>query len=122
MLETLLLTALLLRRDNPEVAIRRILLGRLGLRRAFLRDLAPATGRRISGTTALGWGGSVDEALVGEALAADELVGEVARVDGGAAAVHGFGNELDVGGEQVEVGDEGFGWKEALLAWMCLGI
>lgn len=109
--QNLLLSTLLLRSNNPKVSISRILLRRLRLRGALLRDLAPATRRRISGTTALGRGGSVDEALVGEALAADELLGEVAGVDGGAAAVDGFGDELGFGGEEDEVGDELFGWE-----------
>jgi hypothetical protein len=107
----LLLTTLLLARHDPKVAIGRVLLRRLNLRRSLLRNLAPATRSRISGTTALGRGGSVDEALVGKSLAADELLGEVARVDGAAAAVDGFGDELGFGGEEDEIGDELFGSK-----------
>jgi hypothetical protein len=103
---SLLLSTLLLRRNNPEVTVGRILLGSLGLRRALLCNLAPATRSCISGTTALGWGGSVDEALVREPLAADELLGEVAGVNGGAAAVDGFSDELGFSGEEDEVGDE----------------
>jgi hypothetical protein len=36
----------------------------------------------------------------------------VARVDGAAAAVDGFGDELGFGGEEDEVGDELFGCEE----------
>jgi hypothetical protein len=108
----LLLAALLLGRNDPEVAVGRVLLGCLGLGWSLLGDLAPAARSRISGTTALGWGGSVDEALVGEALAADELLGEVAGIDGAAAAVDGFSDELGFGGEEDEVGDKLFGCKE----------
>ena len=103
---SLLLSTLLLGRNNPEVTVGRILLGSLRLSGALLRNLAPATRSRISGTTALGRGGSVDEALVREPLAADKLLGEVAGVNGRTAAVHGFGNELGFGGEEDEVGDE----------------
>jgi hypothetical protein len=111
-ISTLLLATLLLRRNDPEVAIGGVLLGRLRLGRSLFGDLAPATRSRIRGTTALGRGGSVDEALVGESLAADELLGEVARVDGAAAAVDGFGDKLGFGGEEDEVGDELFGCEE----------
>ena len=103
---SLLLSALFLRRHNPEVTVGRILLGSLRLSGTLLRDLAPTTRSRISGTTALGRGGSVDEALVRKPLAADELLGEVARIDGRAAAVDGFGDELGFSGEEDEVGDE----------------
>lgn len=103
---SLLLSTLLLRRNNPEVAVGRILLGSLRLSGTLLRNLAPTTRSRISGTTALGRGGSVDEALVRKPLAADELLGEVARIDGRAAAVDGFSNELGFRGEEDEVGDE----------------
>ena len=102
----LLLSTLLLGRNNPEVTVGRIFLGSLGLRRALLGNLAPATRSRISGTTALGWGGSVNKALVREPLAANELLSEVAGVDGRAAAVDGFGDELGFRGEEDEVGDE----------------
>jgi hypothetical protein len=108
----LLLTTLLLRRNDPEVTVGGILLGRLRLGRPLLGDLTPATRSRIRGTTTLGRGGSVDEALVGESLAADELLGKVARVDGAAATVDGFGDELGFGGEEDEVGDELFGCEE----------
>jgi hypothetical protein len=114
---SLLLSALLLRRNNPEVTVGRILLGSLGLRGTLLCDLAPATRSRISGTTALGRGGSVDEALVREPLAANELLGEVAGVDGGAAAVDGFSDELGFSREENEVGDELLGCELVLLAW-----
>jgi hypothetical protein len=107
---SLLLSTLLLGRNNPEVTVGRILLGSLGLRRALLCDLAPATRSRISGATALGRGGSVDEALVREPLAANELLGEVAGVDRGAAAVDGFGDELGFSREEDEVGDELLGY------------
>lgn len=111
--EVLFLAALLLRRDDPEVAVGGVVLGRLGLRGALLRDLAPAAGGaagRVGGAAALGRRGGVDEALVGELLAADELLGKVARVDRAAAAVDGFGDELGFGGEEDEVGDELLGW------------
>jgi hypothetical protein len=111
-ISTLLLTTLLLGRNDPEVTVGGILLGRLRLGRSLLSDLTPATRSRIRGTTALGRGGSVDEALVGESLAADELLGEVARVDGAAAAVNGFGDELGFGREEDEVGDELFRCEE----------
>lgn len=105
-LSPLLLSTLLLGGNNPEVTVGRILLGSLRLSGTLLRDLAPATRSRISGTTALGRGGSVDETLVREPLAANELLCEVAGVNGRAAAVDGFGNELGFGGEEDEVGDE----------------
>jgi len=109
---TLLLAALLLGRHDPEVTVGGVLLGRLGLRGPLFSNLTPTTRRRIGGTTALGWGGSVDEALVRKPLAADEFLGEVARVDGAAAAVDGFGDELGFGGEENEIRNELFSCKE----------
>lgn len=108
----LLLAALLLRSDNPEAAIGRVLLRSLRLSRSLLCNLAPATRSRTSGTTTLGRGGSVDEALVREPLATDELLGEVAGVDGAAAAVDSLSDKLGFGGEEDEVCNELFGCKK----------
>lgn len=112
---SLFLAALLLGSHNPEVTIGRVILGSLGLGRALLRDLTPAPGRapgRISGTTALGRGGRVDKALVSELLAADKLLRKVARVDSATAAVDGFGDELSLGREKDEVGNELLSWED----------
>lgn len=110
----LLLAALLLRGDDPEAAVGRVLFGCLRLGRSLLRDLAPATRSRTSGTTTLGRGGSVDEALVREPLAADELLGEVAGVNSAAAAVDSLSDKLGFGGEEDEVCDELFGCEKII--------
>lgn len=114
---SLLLPTLLLRRHNPKVAICGLLLlthsGGI-LARTLLRHLAPASSaslRRTSRTSALGRRRSIDEALVRKTLAADEVLGKVARVDRVAVGVDRFDKDLSLGGEEDELGDELFGYR-----------
>lgn len=108
-----LLTTFLLRRHNPEISIcSLLLLARSFLLRSLLRHLTPATGtsrRRTSGTSALGRRRGVDETLVRETLATDEVFGEVAGVDRVAVGVDGFDEDFCVGREEDELGDKFFG-------------
>ena len=98
MVETLLLTTLLLGRHDLETAIVQLILGLLlaGHRRSILLgDFAPASGLGSCGSGA-GRLGGVHQTLVGELASADEFFGEMARVDGVGDAVHGFGDNLEL--------------------------
>ena len=94
MIETLLLTTLLLGRHNLEAAIVQFILGLLlGHRSVLLGNLAPATTLRCEAgrTGRLG----VDQSLVSKLASADEFFGKVARVNGVRDAVDGFGDNLE---------------------------
>lgn len=107
MVETLLLTTLLLGRHDLETAIVQIILGfLLGHRSVLLGNLAPASSLRRGSCRRAGGLGRVHETLVGELAPADEFLGKVARVDGVGDAVHGFGDDLELRGEGEEVVDE----------------
>lgn len=71
---------------------------------SLLGDFTPTT-RAIRGTSALGHS-SIDETLVSETLATDELLGEVARIDGRGHCVNSFGDDIIVGRKTHEAGDE----------------
>ena len=107
MIETLLLTTLLLGRHDLETAIVQLILGLLFGHRSsiLLGDFAPASGLGSCGGRA-GRLGGVDQSLVGELASADELFGKVARVNGVRDAVDGFGDNLEFRGEREEVVDE----------------
>ena len=111
-IETILPLGLLLGGDNFEVArverlLRLLLLDSAGA--ALLGDLRPTTtcglvlGRRSSVAF-------VDDALIGELAAAEELFSEVARVERVGGGVYRFCNQLGVGWETEERGDKVFGY------------
>lgn len=103
-IETILPLGLLLGGDDLEVARVERLLHLLLLDSAsatLLSDFRPATtcglvlGRRSSVAF-------VDDALVGELAAAEELFSEMARVERVGGRVHGFSDQLGVGWETEE--------------------
>lgn len=108
-LKAVLTLALLLRRNDLEVAVlKRGRLLRLRRRPALLRDLRPAASRRL----VLGWGGRValvEDALVCQLTAAQELFGKMAGIERVGGRVHRLGDELSVRGEAQKRGDEVFG-------------
>jgi hypothetical protein len=79
-IETLLLTTLLLGRHHLETAIVQFILGLLlGHRSVLLGNLAPASCLASSGRT--GRLGGINQSLVSELAPADEFFGKVARID-----------------------------------------
>jgi len=76
---------------------------------ALLGDLRPATtcGLVLCRRSSVAF---VDDALVGELAAAEELFSEVARVERVGGRVHGFSDQLGVGWETEERGDKVFGY------------
>ena len=87
----------------------------IGLCPALLRDLGPAAGagagagvRVGRAVGAAGRGGGLEDAALGLLAAAQKGLGKVARVDGGADAVHRLGHNVELVGEGEEVGDEFF--------------
>jgi hypothetical protein len=105
--------ALLLARDDLERARVEsrllLLLVLLDAGATLLGDLGPATACGL----VVGGAGSVtvvDNALVCELSAAEELLGKVARVEGVAGRVDGLGDELSVGRETQKGGNEVLSW------------
>jgi hypothetical protein len=95
--KTLLLTPLLLVRHNLETTIIQLILGLLLFRhrtRILLGNFTPTTSLRGTGS-GTGRFSSIDQSLVGELASADELFGEVARVDCVGDAVDGFGHDFE---------------------------
>jgi hypothetical protein len=106
-IETLLLSTLLLGRHDLETAIVQLILGLLlGHRGILLGDFAPASRLGSCGGGRAGGLGTIHQSLVGELASADEFFGKVARVDRVRDAVHGFGDNLQLGREREEVVDE----------------
>ena len=68
----------------------------------------------------LGWRGGVNQTLVGQLLMANELLGEMARVNCARSAVHGFGENIQVWREEDEVGDEFISYKRLVKG--CEGV
>lgn len=92
------LCTLLLGSHDSETAI--VFLLRSFLEWTFLRNLIPATSSTTSTTImrtgTLWWHSVVHQALVGKLLSSNELFSKVTRVNGIAAAMHSFRNDVCV--------------------------